>query len=269
MSGAREGFEVGQPARNGPGCRAEARSRELPMSSSLLNVRVDPASGQLRAVSDPRLDLQLLSYPAGAEIELNGRALTTRLVKDEGKRGEQITTMDACELQGYMAGQRFEIRRYITLGGEGLHTGPSNSLHIRYHLRRVPWGDWRNEMDMIWGPPLEAPLRVDTLSVLGASTEWFGPATRMRAVALGGSGPREHEPILLHAPAAVGGEDQVAVVAAEGLEVHVRGEAAMVVPGGDLPDLAAGAGVVKHGARAGQHGSGGGHGRVPGVGQRT
>ena len=162
------------------------------MSDSPVRIEIDPVSGQLRGVSDPELGFDVLSFAAGLEYQLNGAPLATTLRSVQERGGDHVTVLDAPRVTGYLAGQRFEVRRMVTAGGVGLHTGPSRSVHIRHHLRRVPWGDYTRPLDMIWGAPLEAPSHVESFGVQHAPTAFFGPDTRMRAVAIGGSGPREH-----------------------------------------------------------------------------
>lgn len=157
-----------------------------------LTIQTDPATGQLLRIADPALDLDILRFAPGAEVLVNGVAPRILAVGSESGGAEHQTTLDCAFARAYLAGQRCSLRRYLTLGGDGLHAGRPHSLHLRYELRRLPWGDYRDDLDEVWGAPLEAPLTVDTLTVLSATTPWFGPATRLRAIAIGGSGPREH-----------------------------------------------------------------------------
>lgn len=163
------------------------------MSDFALNIEVDSQSGALRKLADPELDMTLLAYDGGAEVEVNGRPTACRVVDIQASTGEHLTTLEGHLHTTYMAGQRVQLRRQITLGGAATHhTGPPNSAHIRYELRRLPWTDMEKGIERPWGDPIEAPLFLETLGVLGGRTEWFGPKTRMRAIAIGGSGPREH-----------------------------------------------------------------------------
>lgn len=156
-----------------------------------LPIEID-SDGQLRKIIDPSLEMPVIDFGRGPELLLNGQALTTRTIETRANTYEHYTRMEAERHPSYKAGQRLAINRVIVRGGRGLHTAPGNSMHIRYEIERVPWGDWSDPMDQIWGAPLESPLYVETVTSLAAPTQWFGPRTRMRTIAIGGSGPREH-----------------------------------------------------------------------------
>lgn len=162
------------------------------MSDFSLRIELDPSTGQLLELHDPTLDMPILRFRQGAEIEFNGVAPDAAVSEVFEDHGRHVTTFDLTQHKSYKAGQRFAAKRFITLGGVSHATGPSQSLHMRYEFKRVPWGDWEHATPEIWGPPLEAPFVLETLGLLGAPTDWFGPNTRMRVYALGGCGPREH-----------------------------------------------------------------------------
>jgi hypothetical protein len=164
------------------------------MADLCMNINVDPQTGQLMSLSDPGLDMPLLSFRPGAEVEVNHQPLTSRLLEQNQSVDEHVSHLRLERQPTYKAGQRFNLHRYLLVGGRGHHTGPPNSVHIRYELHREPWrGDWtEGAMDQIWGEPMEAPFFLETLGVFTAANEFFGPSTRMRTLAIGGSGPREH-----------------------------------------------------------------------------
>lgn len=157
-----------------------------------LPVELDPQSGQLLSVHDPELDVEILRCGRGAELEWNDQPLRTRLVDVQQSDGEHITLLEACHNSAYGVGWRLRIRRVLTVGGAGVHPGPERSLHLRYEIRRVPHTEPGETLDYIWQPALEAPLRLDHVTVLAAPALGWGAETRFRALALGGSGPREH-----------------------------------------------------------------------------
>jgi hypothetical protein len=162
------------------------------MQRPSFRVDVDTATGQLLSVGTDSSEARIVTYQAGPEILINRRPVSTTHVRSTHNGADHVTVMHVREQTAYGAGHCLEITRFVTAGGIGLHHGPPDSAHVRYHVRRVPWGDYENGLDMIWCPPIEAPFSIDSFTGLAAPTQWFGPATRMRAIAIGGSGPREH-----------------------------------------------------------------------------
>lgn len=158
-----------------------------------LQARVDPATGQLLALRDAAEHLPILAYDAGCELLINDVPLHTRLVDAAESRGEHHTRLRGGVAGGYGAGANLHIRRVISRGMTGLRPGKANSVHIRYEVSRVPMPDDAGEAaGYIWPPALEAPVQLDAVTVLAAPTRWFGEATHMRALAIGGTGPRGH-----------------------------------------------------------------------------
>ena len=157
-----------------------------------LNVELDPVTGQLLKLEDPKSGITLAHYAPGTELEWNGVPLRMRLVGVEEARSEHITRLRAEVPVAYGAGAILEIRRLLIAGGIGLHSGRSENVELYYEVRRVPIQGGGESLDAIWQPILEGPLRLDTFTVLAAPALRFGPGTRMRALAMGGSGPREH-----------------------------------------------------------------------------
>lgn len=158
-----------------------------------VQVTIDPATGQLLSVGDASAGFEMLRFEPGHEIAINGVPLGTRLVRSVEARAEHVTEMRAVIEGGYGAGAALFIRRVMVAGGVGLHTARPGSLHVRYEITRVSHADDAvPRLDYIWPPEIESPLRIERVTVLAAPTPRFGPATRMRAIAIGGSGPREH-----------------------------------------------------------------------------
>ncbi len=157
-----------------------------------LDLRMDPVTGQLRQLACPRTGQVIVRYEAGAEVELNGRALDLRLVGREESPAEAVAWMRARVACAYGASASLLIRRTITLGGMPNRSGPPQSAHIRYEVRRAPNPETCDESDAIWRPDIEAPLFLETLTVPAAPCRWYGDRTCIRAPAIGGSGPREH-----------------------------------------------------------------------------
>ncbi|MFO7870360.1 MAG: hypothetical protein R6V03_02880 [Kiritimatiellia bacterium] len=157
-----------------------------------LDIELDPETGQMMSITDANEKMEVLRFKSGHEVEINGRALKTACLGHGKHWGGILSEFDIQDMQGYEAGVRYRLKRYIVPGGRGNHTGRVKSAHIRYTLRRVPWGDWQDKIQMIWGAPLESPEIVHSVTSFCAPTDFFGSDTRMRAVAIGGSGPREH-----------------------------------------------------------------------------
>ncbi len=157
-----------------------------------LGVKVDPTTGQLLVVHDQDLDLPCFESESGAELCLNDVPLNTSLIEVQEAKGEHLTIMEAHARTAYGAGVTMRVRRMLSRGGVGLRAGIRNSFHLRYEVTRVPNRVEEAQLDYNWQPPIEAPLQLDSLTVLNAPTNWFGPKTRMRSIAIGGTGPREH-----------------------------------------------------------------------------
>ncbi|MFO7870211.1 MAG: hypothetical protein R6V03_02125 [Kiritimatiellia bacterium] len=157
-----------------------------------LQIHVDDETGQLVRLVDTELNREIISFKPGHEFELNQRPLKAKAVEHAVNWGRLRSEFDAEDQPMYKAGRRLRLTRDIVPGGSKSRIGRRQSLSLRYRVRRVPWGDWENELDQIWGPPIEAPLLLETMSLLTAPTDFFGPGTRMRALAIGGSGPRDH-----------------------------------------------------------------------------
>ncbi len=157
----------------------------------VLQVEHDPVTGQLLRLSDPDTGVELAAYVAGAELAWNGVPLRTELVSVDEARSEHITLMRAEIAVAYGAAATLEIRRVLVLGGCGLHAGRTRNLEWYYEVRRLPHLALGDSVDAIWQPLIEGPLHLETLTVLAAPVR-RDPATRMRALAMGGSGPREH-----------------------------------------------------------------------------
>jgi len=157
-----------------------------------LVIEVDGETGQLRSIADKQAGREVIRFAPGHEYELNGRPIKGGVIGTEKTWGCPLTRFDVRQLDCYMAGARYELHRTVVPGVEGPVTGQGHSVHLRHSLLRVPWGDWEQPLDDLWKQPLESPQRVNQVSVLCAPTPWFGQKTHLRAVAIGGSGPREH-----------------------------------------------------------------------------
>jgi len=163
------------------------RSSEFSLTPSL-----DEATGQLLGLTDPQSGRPILRFERAPELAINQRPLQTSVIETDAAPGEHLTCLRARLTQGYGTAADLHIRRVISRGMHGLRPGHPQSIHIRYELTRVPIQEKASGLDFTWQLPIEAPLRIDDITVLGAPTPWFGDHTRMRALAIGGTGPREH-----------------------------------------------------------------------------
>jgi hypothetical protein len=157
-----------------------------------LTVTIDETTGQLLRLADPESGVSITEYAPGPELAWNDVPLHTRLAGVEEGDSEHVTHLRA-ELPGaYGAGVVLAIRRVLVVGGRGLHTGRHGQVELYYEVRRMPLLEEGDTLDAVWQPRLDAPAHLETLTVLTAPARWFGPGTHMRALAMGGSGPREH-----------------------------------------------------------------------------
>ncbi len=166
-------------------------SSSNPSPACVLNIQVDERTGQLIELHRPDGSPLLRFHPA-AELRLNGVSLETELVSIDQCASEHITIMHARITAAYGAGVRLEVRRILTLGAIGGHTGRSQTAHIRYEIRRIANTECGSTLDYIWQPEIESPFTLDRVDVLCAPTPLLGKSTRLRALAIGGSGPRDH-----------------------------------------------------------------------------
>lgn len=160
--------------------------------SFCLQIEIHPDTGQLLRLADPQTGVGLVDFAPGPELGWNDVPLRTRLERLEEAEGEHVTHLRVELPSAYGAGAALAIRRVLVAGGRGLHSGRAGNVELYYEVRRMPHLASGDPLDAIWQPRIEAPLRLDTLTVLAAPARWYGDGTRMRALAMGGSGPREH-----------------------------------------------------------------------------
>ena len=157
-----------------------------------LKIELDDVSGQLRRIHDTKQDRTILAFGPGHEFEMNGAPVQPEVIEHKDDWGALMTRFDLKCWEGYLTGARYELQRTVVPGGEGNHIGSSQAIHFRHAIMRVPWGDYEKPLDDLWKTPIEAPDLLKSLTTLCAPTQFLGPNTRMRATAIGGSGPREH-----------------------------------------------------------------------------
>ncbi len=157
-----------------------------------LEIELDDVTGQVRRIHDRVMDRTVVTFEPGCEVELNRAPAPLEVIAHKDEWGGLLSRFDVRCWEGYLTGARYELRRTIVPGGQGNHIGATNAVHLRHSIHRVPWGDYERPLDDLWHTPIEAPDLLKSVSLLCAPTPFLGPNTRMRATAIGGSGPREH-----------------------------------------------------------------------------
>lgn len=157
-----------------------------------MEITYDDRTGQIQSLVDTRSGREVISFAPGHEFEVNHRPLSVEVMKHKPFWGGIMTRFDVRSMDCYLAGARYELQRVVVPRASGNDGGNGDSVHIRHTLRRKEWGDWEDPLDDLWEHPIESPELIKTMSVLCASTPFFGEKTHMRAIAIGGSGPREH-----------------------------------------------------------------------------
>lgn len=158
-----------------------------------------PHSGQLLSVHDTSMDLDVIQFAEGCELEINGHGVPMELVSQDQDPADPAWQCNLRSVTHPCIGcaQGYDIFRQIIVGGKckpgGNHINPPNSLHIRYRVGRARVEQYNSPDPQSAGHrPIQMPLWLDTIGVLGGRTAWFGPETRMVQSALGGCGPRSH-----------------------------------------------------------------------------
>lgn len=166
-----------------------------------LTLGYNPETGQLLSVHDRSLDLDVIRFEGGAELEINEHALPLKMVNQDepGVSGPAWQ----CNLRSVThpsigCAQGLDIMRLVVVGSEcrpwGGHLDPPNSLHIRYRINRARVDSYHSPEAHSAGQqqPVQMPLWLDTVGLLCARTDWFGPETKMLQASIGGCGPRSH-----------------------------------------------------------------------------
>ncbi len=164
-----------------------------------LSIDYAPDTGQIRSVHDRALGLDVLRFAQGHELEINGLAIPVTLAGQDDTAGSPAWQCRLSTVTHPSIGcaQGFEILRQLIVGSKcsagGGHLNPPNSLHIRYRLARTRVETYHSaEPHSAGRRPIQMPFWLDTIGVLCARTDWFGPETQMLQSALGGCGPRSH-----------------------------------------------------------------------------
>ncbi len=164
-----------------------------------LRISYDENTGQILNIFDKRLEMEVISFKPGHEVEINKIPLPVQLVHidDNGKDPAWQCMLRSITHPSIGGAQGFDVFRQVVIGSAckpwGNHINPPQSLSIRYRLDRMRVMHYEAEENMSAGArPLQMPLWLDTAGALCAKTDWFGPETRMIQSSLGGCGPRSH-----------------------------------------------------------------------------
>lgn len=166
-----------------------------------LDIEYNDESGQILVVRDCVLNMQVISFQPGHELEVNRLPLPLRLLESEEMPHIPAWQVNFRSLQHPSIGchQGFDVFRQVVVGSVcnpgGGHINPPKSLHIRYRLDRAQinrYAQSPNEPESAGQRPIQMPLWLDTIGTLCARTDWFGPETRMLQSSIGGGGPRSH-----------------------------------------------------------------------------
>ena len=156
-------------------------------------------TGQLLRVFDRVLDMQVIAFEPGSELEINRLPLVTELVTQDPLTGDPAwqSTLRSVAHPAIGCAQGFDIFRQMVVGSVcksgGNHINPPQSLHIRYRFDRRRVDTYASPDPHSAGRrPIQMPLWLDTIGTLAARTHWFGPETRLLQAAVGGCGPRSH-----------------------------------------------------------------------------
>lgn len=164
-----------------------------------LDIAYDAATGQILGIYDRALEMEVIAFRPGAELEINRLPLPMGLVgQDENPRDPAWQcSLRSVQHPAVGCAQGFDILRQVVVGSAckpgGNHINPPNSLHVRYRLDRAQVNRYASAVPHSAGQrPIQMPLWLDTVGALTAQTDWFGPETRLLQCSIGGAGPREH-----------------------------------------------------------------------------
>ncbi len=176
-----------------------------------LNISYNSDSGQILRVHDRRLQMDVITFQPGHELEINRHPARMRLLNQDDMPDHHPAWQCNLQADDYCAlatARGFDIFRQVVVGSGcnpgGNHINPPQSMHIRYRLdrRRIDRATTADPLST-GVRPIQAPLWLDTVGTLCARTDWFGTETKMMQASIGGCGPRSHVSLEDGAPAEV------------------------------------------------------------------
>jgi len=164
-----------------------------------LSIAYNEQSGQILNIRDRVLDMDVIAFRDGHELEINKLPLPMTLVNQDDNPRDPAWQCNLRSVRHPVVGcaQGFDIFRQVVVGSAvkpgGNHINPPNSLHVRYRLDRAQVNRYADPVPHSAGQrPIQMPLWLDTIGTLCAGTDWFGPETRLLQATLSGCGPRAH-----------------------------------------------------------------------------
>jgi hypothetical protein len=157
--------------------------------SHALQVHCDEHTGLIRSVTLYGEELLDPTAPSGTELRVNGLPLQTRLYPDPQRRGsdESQTRLKGERFVDHFSGWGLVLSR--SMGPRTYAKHPSYGVH--YTIRREQAGMDDLPCPGPGGPPIEAPLYVDTFSLLNWNWQFWGEDTRMIFPSAHSSGPAD------------------------------------------------------------------------------
>ncbi|OPZ28948.1 MAG: hypothetical protein BWZ02_01131 [Lentisphaerae bacterium ADurb.BinA184] len=153
-------------------------------------VRADPASGRVASVQLYGQELLDPADPCADELRVNGLPLKTRLYPGErldNRQPEHRVRLKGERFVDHFAGWGLVVTR--SMGERPYASHPC--FGVQYVLRREPADATDLPCPGPGGPPIEAPLYVDTFTLLNWNWRFWGDDTRMIFASAHSSGPAD------------------------------------------------------------------------------
>lgn len=157
--------------------------------SDAFKVACDPQTGQVRSVMLYGTELLDPAVPSGAEVQVNGLPLATRLYADPAS-GRHAVPEHRVRLKGERWVDHFSGWGLVVSRSMGERPGlRTPCFGVQYKIRREQADAVSLPCPGPGGPPIEAPLYVDTFTLLNWHWRFWGEDTRMLFSSAHSSGP--------------------------------------------------------------------------------
>ena len=155
-----------------------------------VQVSCDPASGRVRSLTLYGVELLDPAAPAGAELAVNGLPLALRPYPDPRER--QTDPARRARFKGERFVDHFTGWSLTLSRSMGARPGAAHPCFgVQYRVRREPADQTALPCPGPGGPVIEAPLYVDSFSLLTWPWRFWGDATRMIFPSTHSSGPSD------------------------------------------------------------------------------